>query len=145
MNRPSDRNRSMPFYLIYPAHYKEEVQVNMPEDWPIKAFNDRVVCAGFRFTADGESIGKKVTLYYEYENLKDNVMPAEAANFFSNYDYAYKNTDYELYYSAAKTSSYNSSFANSLSAIGIFPKLYMTLGLCVLITILVRRGKSQNR
>ena len=38
MSKPSDKNRSMPFKLAYPAHVKEELEINMPEDWPIKNF-----------------------------------------------------------------------------------------------------------
>ena len=145
MSTPSDKNRSMPFYLTYPARYKEQVEINLPEDWPMKAFNERISCAGFKFTANGKSIGNKVTLYYEYENLKDNVMPEEAANFFLNYDEAYKNTDYALFYSAGEIPSYNSSSTDFLSTFGIFPKLYSLLGLAVLITFLVRRGKNNSR
>ncbi|MGH2649362.1 MAG: DUF3857 domain-containing transglutaminase family protein, partial [Ginsengibacter sp.] len=90
MSKPSDKNRNMPFRLTYPAHYKEELEINMPEDWPIKSFYDKVDCTGFKLIADGESSGNRVTLKYEYENLKDNVMPGEAATFFFNYDVAYK-------------------------------------------------------
>jgi len=148
LSKPADKNRTMPFRLTYPAHFKEQVEINMPEDWPISNFNDRVSCASFNLTANGRSEGNKVILNYEYENLKDNVMPGETASFFSRYDEAFKDIGYELYYDDAKTSSNSlARTSTSLPDMGLFPKLYMSLGLCVLITFLIKRKRtgSMNR
>ncbi|MEO6454432.1 MAG: DUF3857 domain-containing protein [Ginsengibacter sp.] len=144
MNKPSDKNRTMPFYLTYPARYKEQVEIHMPEDWPIKSFNDRVECAGFRLTADGHSIGNRVTLNYYYENLKDNIMPDEAASFFSNYEEAYKDTGYELYYNADGTTSLNSSSEDYTQTTSLFPKMYTLLGVAVLIIFFIRRQRQKQ-
>ena len=84
-------------------------------------------------------------LDYEFENLKDHVMPDEAASFFSNYDLAYKDLDYELYYQNNKADSHVATADSSSSSMGLFPKLYTALGLCVLITYFVRRERKNAR
>ena len=145
MSKPSDKNRSMPFKLAYPTHVKEELEINMPDDWPIKNFYDRVNCKDFTLAANASSTGNKVTLNYEFENLKDNVTPGEAASFFSNYDAANKDLDYELYYQDGKADSHTVASNTSTPSIGLFPKLYMALGLCVLITYFVRRERKNAR
>lgn len=145
MTKPSDKNRSMPFKLTYPTHIKEELEINMPDDWPVKNFYDRVNCKNFTLAANASSTGNTVTLDYEYENLKDNVTPGEAATFFSNYNVAYKDLDYELYYQNDKTNSHVTASNTSSPSIGLFPKLYMALGLCVLITYFVRRERKNTR
>ena len=145
MSKPSDKNRSMPFKLMYPAHVKEELEINMPEDWPIKNFYDKVNCKDFTLAANASSSGNTVTLDYEYENLKDNVTSAEAATFFSKYDVANKDLDYELYYQNDKADSHVVTSNTSSLPIGLFPKLYMALGLCVLITYYVRRERKNAR
>ena len=141
MSKPADKNRSMPFKLDYPAHVKEELDINMPKDWPIKDFYDKVKCKDFILTANATSIGGKVKLNYEYENLKDNVTPGEAASFFSNYEVARKDVGYELYYQKDKADSPTTFSASS----NLFPKLYLTLGMCVLITYFVRRDRKKAR
>jgi hypothetical protein len=143
MNKPTDKNRSMPFDLTFPARYKEQIEINMPEDWPINTFNDSVECTAFKLIAKGESTGNKVTLNYAYETFKDNVMPEEAETFFANYDEAYKDTGFELY-DTDQNSSSNSSSAAYGQTESLFPKLYSMLGVAVLITFLVRRKKQKQ-
>ena len=142
MSKPSDKNRSMPFKLTYPAHFKEELEINMSEVWPIKNFYDKVNCTDFTLTSNAASTGNRVTLNYEYESLKDNVMPGEAATFFSKYDVAYKDTDYELCYQNDKVDSTAASSNTSPISSDLFPKLYLALAVCVLITYFVRRERK---
>ena len=122
-----------------------KLEINMPDDWPVKNFYDRVNCKDFTLAANASSAGNTVTLNYEYENLKDNVMPGEAASFFSNYDVANKDLDYELYYQNDKADSHPLASNTSSPSIGLFPKLYVALGLCVLITYFVRKERKNIR
>jgi hypothetical protein len=46
-------------------------------------FEQKISCASFLLRAKGYSTANSVILNYEYENLKDHVMPGEAARFFS--------------------------------------------------------------
>lgn len=144
MSKPSDKNRSMPFYLMYPARYKEQVEINMPEDWPIKDYDERVACSGFKLHASAESVGNKILLTYEFQNLKDHIMPAEASSFFTNYDEAYAATGYEVTYKPGEALAYNASAADALPQLGVFPKLYILLGTAVLITVMLKRRQRQK-
>lgn len=142
MTRPSDKNRNMPFYLTYPARYKEQIEINMPEDWPVREYDQRVDCAGFKLHATAGASGNKVSLNYEYENLKDHILPAEAASFFSSYEEAYAATGYELTYRPGNTYSYNTPGTVGLPQLGLFPKLYILLGTAVLITLIVKQRQK---
>lgn len=144
MTKPADKNRKMPFYLTYPARYKEQIEIDMPEDWPVKNYDQHVVCSGFKLHSTAESVANKVFLNYEYENLKDNVMPDEAASFFSNYDEAFAATGFELTYTPQHTSAYDISSADALPNIGLFPKLYILLGIAVFITLIVKWQRQKG-
>ena len=136
LNKPADKNRTMPFRLTFPARYTEKVEVNLPEAWPLKAFDENVKCDNFVLHADGNSVENKVSLNYSYEALKDHVLPSEAANFFVKNDDADKAIDYELSYTSGQTSVGVDSRSDS-SGTGL---LYLVLTTCVAITFFVRRG-----
>jgi transglutaminase-like putative cysteine protease len=144
MSKPTDENRKMPFYLSYPMHYKEHVEVNMPEDWSATPYNTTVTSPGFKLTASAGCTGNKILLNYEYETLKDFVAPGEASAFFTRFDEAYASTDYDITYKQGDMPSvYNTSNTDATTS-SVFPKLYLLLGLCVLITFLVRSNRQKQ-
>lgn len=143
MTKPSDQNRTMPFYLSFPVHYKEKIDINLPEDWDVKPFEQKVECPYFNLSASGVTGNKKVTLNYEYENLKDYVPADEASIFFSKYDYAADALGYSLTYNKNQALAQYNTVA-SPNELGTFPKLYMILALCVVITFLVRRQMQKQ-
>ncbi|HEX8462910.1 MAG TPA: transglutaminase family protein [Segetibacter sp.] len=150
MSKPTDQNRKMPFYLSYPTHYKEQVEVNMPQDWSADLFDNSVACSAFTLHASAGLTGKTIILKYEYETLKDHVLPEEAPAFFAKYDEARGATAYDVTYKAGEAVSlYDSpsattSSSGSSSSSSVFPKLYLLLGICVLVTILVRSNKKKQ-
>lgn len=144
MSKPADKNRTMPFRLTYPLHVRERLELTMPEDWPIKTFDETINAPGFQMTGNGASEGNKVNLNYEYESLQDYVMPADAQAFFANYDAADNDLGYQLYYSGTLSDSQNTSSDGLLANVGLFPKLYMLLGLCVLITYFYKNRKKET-
>ena len=144
MSKPADKNRSMPFKLAYPLHIKERLTINMPEDWPIKTFNDNINAPGFQLIGSGVSEGNKVTLNYEYESLQDYVIPADAEAFFSNFDAVDDKIGYQLYYAGTKTDTRYAHSDGLFANIGLFPKLYMLLGLCVLITYFYKKRRKES-
>lgn len=73
-----------------------------------------------KFTGSSQSLGNNVLRNYEYENLKDNVMPDEAANFFSSYDEAYAASGFELSYKPRDTASLNSYVGDTMPTVGVF-------------------------
>lgn len=73
-----------------------------------------------KFTGSSQSLGNNVLRNYEYENLKDNVMPDEAANFFSSYDEEYAASGFELSYKPGDTASLNSYVGDTMPTVGVF-------------------------
>lgn len=85
LKKPKDADRTMPFYINHPARYHEEVIVNLPEEWEFADMMEEMKCAAFTMRAHAVYGGKKLKLKYEYESLKDHVLPAEAIAFFKEY------------------------------------------------------------
>ena len=145
MTQPADKNRHMPFYQIFPANYIEHIELAMPDDWSVKEFDDEIVCSGFKFTATSGAVRNQVFLDYKYQSLKDNISPAESKNYFAKYRQASDATGFELTYNDNKISNHTStSQVSSVSKIGLFPKLYITLGIAVIITFLIRRQRQNQ-
>lgn len=96
LKKPKDVNRTMPFYITWPARYREEVIVNLPEDWNFSSLMEEMKCAAFSMRAQAVYGGRKLKLKYEYESLKDHVLPGEAAAFFKEYELFENNVSYVL-------------------------------------------------
>lgn len=96
LKKPKDANRTMPFYITHPARYHEEVIVNLPEDWNFSDLMEEMKCPAFTMRAHAVYGGKKLKLKYEYESLKDHVLPAEATAFFKEYKLFEEEVNYML-------------------------------------------------
>ncbi|WP_315818651.1 hypothetical protein [Paraflavitalea speifideaquila] len=86
----------MPFYITHPARYHEEVIVNLPEDWNFTEMMEEMKCAAFSMRGQAKYGGRKLKLKYEYESLKDHVLPSEATAFFKEYESFEENLSYSL-------------------------------------------------
>ena len=66
----------MPFSLTWPAKYREEIEINLPQEWGAEEGSDTIKSTSFsmsaRFLHDGR---KTIFLEYTYESLKDHVDP----------------------------------------------------------------------
>jgi hypothetical protein len=96
LKKPADLNRTMPFYIKYPARYQEEIIVNLPEDWNFSEMNEEMNCSAFTMRAQAIYNGRKMKLKYTYESLKDHVLPSEANAFFKEYKLLEENVSYML-------------------------------------------------
>ncbi len=96
LKKPSELNRSMPFSIRFPARYKEHIEINLPEEWDVSDFSDKVSCANFFIKADFSSSYRKILLEYEYESFKDGVSLLEISQFLDSYNKADKSFGYEL-------------------------------------------------
>jgi Domain of Unknown Function with PDB structure (DUF3857)/Transglutaminase-like superfamily len=96
MKRPKDANRTMPFSLDFPARYKEVIEINLPEEWDAEEYDQDFSCSGIFFKAKFRSDYRKIRLIYDYEALRDHVLPAEAHDFLEGYKKAERNIGYEL-------------------------------------------------
>ena len=96
LKRPKDVKRSMPFSIDYPAKYQEEITINVPEEWDAHESMEDISCSAFKMRVQFASFYKKFKLKYEYESLKDHVLPGEADAFFTSFKKADENMQYAL-------------------------------------------------
>jgi hypothetical protein len=140
MTKPTHEKRTMPFRLKYPAHYKEQVEINLPEIWNAKQSSDQTETSAFKLTTDFSCTGKQVLLNYDYVALKDHIMPDEADSYLRNM----KKAENEIAYELSHTTEIDTApaFTGKSSGYGF---LYVALGLCVFITYNLRRQNKINR
>ncbi len=85
LKRPKDKLRSMPMSMYYPANYREEVEVELPQDWSFRDFKKQINSDAFNYTCTSKLVGRTLNLVFEFETLKDNVGPLEIDELLANY------------------------------------------------------------
>jgi transglutaminase-like putative cysteine protease len=96
IKKPKETNRTMPYSLTFPAHYKEDVEIDLPEDWKGEESVTNLKNDGFALSANFSYNNKKFLLAYEYESLKDNVSGDETTNFLNDINQKEASFNYEL-------------------------------------------------
>lgn len=143
LTKPDEINRSAPYSLSFPTNYKEEIEINLPEDWNINESSDVIETPASVFRYDYSCTGSRVVLKYEYEHLKDNIEPDEIKNYLTAYKKISDNCGFSLTYSNGITYVKSSSTQNT-EPVSAFTVLYILLALAVIITIAVRRNRRNN-
>jgi transglutaminase-like putative cysteine protease len=99
IKRPKDTRRKMPFKLTWPAKYKEDVEINLPEDWSADQSFNKIDNSSFNMTARFSHDGRRtIYLEYAYENLKDHVNADELNTYIQGLDERDKEFSYVLSY-----------------------------------------------
>jgi len=96
LDKPKDTKRKMPFYLSYPAKYKEEIEINLPEEWKGEESEHNVRCDGFKLKTQYSYNNRKFQLVYQYETLKDHIDPSEIDEYLEKFKKANESLAYEL-------------------------------------------------
>ncbi|MEO8768804.1 MAG: DUF3857 domain-containing protein [Ferruginibacter sp.] len=80
--RPKEKDRKMPFTLTYPVKYKEDIVVDLPQDW--KVTDDETHLKNNSFTYDSKFFCNynHVHLQTRYENFKDHVSVEDSKEYF---------------------------------------------------------------
>jgi hypothetical protein len=71
-----DKTRETPFEIRYPEHYKERLEIRLPEAWKFSQEDKDINTSQFTFHTSESSTPTTVDLTYEYKALQDNV-PAD--------------------------------------------------------------------
>ncbi len=130
LKKPKETKRTMPLGLDYPVHYKEEVDIELPgTGWDFKQTEAHVQCAAFLFNKTSKVYDHRILINYDYERLKDNVMPGETGNYISSLDKINDEQDYELTWSNDYTNNYSDSHAGN--TLGIVVAIIILIGLVV--------------
>ncbi len=82
--RPKEKNRKMPFWLIYPASYKEQVTIILPSTWSVTESEDHFKNACFAYNSRFYCVDNKVYLEADYENYKSFVSVDESPEYFND-------------------------------------------------------------
>jgi hypothetical protein len=140
IDRPKQKERTMPFSLNYPARYHEDIEVMLPDEkWHVGESDHHFETPDFRFDCRYSSkAGDVALLSYDYENRKDFVAPSEASEYFGQLDLADKTITYEFTNDGNKAIPVQTTF----SADNRFQFLYLILIACVVITYVIKRRKS---
>lgn len=134
MKKPDAVTRTMPFSLRYPAHYTEEIEINLPEVWSLKQSRHSNETSAFKLTADYSSTGKRMVLKYDFESLKDHITPDEVADYLRQLNKAEEGIAYTLTSTATEDDSpYVTTSTNN------YTFLYLALGVCAFTTYTIRK------
>lgn len=151
MRKPNEADRTMPFEVIYPAKYEENIVINLPEEWDAEEFEDKIKCSVFSLNTKFSYTSKKIKLHYEYETLKDHVLPSETASFIENIQK--KENSMSSYY-ISWTDSINSENSqkknkpadgNDLLDSNLFKSIIVMLLIGFIIWAVRNRHRSSNR
>lgn len=91
-----DKERSAPFALSYPLHYKEELDIQLPENWHFESKPHEIKSPAFVFTSSIDPRDSSVKLSYEYRTLQDHVEAGDAKAFYALNEQVEDALGYEL-------------------------------------------------
>lgn len=94
--RPKDKERTAPFALPYPLHYREEMEIRLPENWHFDGTPGEIKSPGFLFASTIQTGISSVKLSYEYRTLQDYVNAGEVKNFYNQNEQVKDALGYEL-------------------------------------------------
>jgi transglutaminase-like putative cysteine protease len=140
---PENTKRAMPFALSYPSRYTEDVIVELPNDWDITNSSDEFKNEHFLLALKVKYNDRVLQLHYNYETYKDHVAP----DALEAYVAAIEAADNEIGFGLTWGTGYSGAGSDSSvfdEDTSIYTRLYVLLGVCVLITMVVRWIKRQN-
>lgn len=84
VRKPKEKDRKMPFWLSFPANYKEELNIELPEDWKVTESETHVKNSSFAYNSKFYGVYNHVHLVTDYENYKDHTTIDEAPAYFKD-------------------------------------------------------------
>jgi hypothetical protein len=84
LRKPKEKNRKMPFRLLFPAKYQEEIIVDLPQDWQVTENETHLKNACYAYNSKFFCSYNRVYLETDYENYKDNATVDEAPAYFKD-------------------------------------------------------------
>ena len=84
LRKPKEKDRTMPFWLSFPANYKEELNIELPEDWKVTESETHVKNSSFAYNSKFYCLYNHIHLITAYENYKDHTTREEAPAYFKD-------------------------------------------------------------
>ncbi|GAA4318845.1 DUF3857 domain-containing transglutaminase family protein [Flaviaesturariibacter amylovorans] len=147
--KPADDDRSAPLSLVFPAHYREEIELELPEDWGDYHADDDFSGPGYRYTFKARGKGQHVVLTYDFRSERDHVLSGELDAFRTAYAAMSERAGYSLTYGYGGDAAERSADAarkvyRPITRQELLNSAYVLLGVAVLITYLVRRNRRRR-
>lgn len=98
LKRPKEKDRKMPFRISFPAKYKEEVIVNLPENWKVTEGEMHLKNSCYSYNCKFYAMYNNVYLDADYENYKDHVTGNEAPAYFKDLNSYDEYANFDLTY-----------------------------------------------
>jgi len=84
LRKPKEKDRTMPFWLSFPANYKEELNIELPEDWKVTESETHLKNSSFAYNSKFYCLYNHIHLITEYENYKDHTTREKAPAYFKD-------------------------------------------------------------
>lgn len=143
IKKPDEEKRSMPYALLYPAHYEEQIEIHLPEDWPVEEWSQNIIAPSFALNYTySQPAADVVLLTYRYNTKADHVLPEETTAYLEKLDEAAKTMAFHLTQDG-EGRSYISTSSGS-SATSAYTIAYVILGFLALGTYLYRSSVKRS-
>jgi transglutaminase-like putative cysteine protease len=103
IKKPATTIRTMPLGLKYPTHYRQTIEVILPEEWPVSKEDKVIADTACRFHYQRSVADNKLTLDYDYQQLADVVEVKEIPTHLQNLGQIQDKLGYELFYHPSAT------------------------------------------
>ena len=125
--RPKEKERTMPFRIMYPAKYEEEVIIELPENWKVTESETHLKNKCYAYNCLFYCAYNRVHLVADYENYKDHATIEDAPSYFSDLA-KYDETGSFSLTSGVDDSSNNSSHSSSENILSAFITIAVIAG-----------------
>jgi|GEM_PF-6040643 len=92
------RVRTMPLSIYFPGNFIEEIEVNLPEEWSLSDFDRSAKSAAFTYTAQSRLAGRKLSMVFTLNTVRDHVMPEEMSGLENAYNTINNDGGWQLTY-----------------------------------------------
>jgi transglutaminase-like putative cysteine protease len=111
----TDLPRTMPLAFYHPVHIKKKTKLRLPNiGWNLTGETLHIKDSSFSYTKDSYYNNNVVTVYSQYQSLKNHVHPEQISLHFENIDKIKNNLGYGLHY-ADQEKSEQEKFADHLN------------------------------
>ena len=128
LDTPEVTIRKTPLALDFPVHEHVRVEVNLPEEWPIKADTNSYTSAAFQFTGKQWFRGRTFFMDYEYKSLTNVVTVADVPLHLKKMRELQDELGYTLYWDVDTTGLSLARVNWPILALGLVSAILLSLG-----------------
>lgn len=99
LKKPDEQIRTMPYSIEYGGRYHEEVIVDLPEAWNVDTSSFNIKSTAFAYSGKYTYWQNRLSMVYDFETFKDNVMPHETDDYLASVKNADNAENFRISYS----------------------------------------------